>query len=420
VADSAVTTILASIDAGAERESFHSAGLATLTTRALLEGTREESADDLAARSERLGAEIEVETAWTNVECSLTVKSSATTQALRLLRDVIITPCFPDPGVDRLRDERLAELVQQQEEPRGIADDAFLGAVFPEGSRYALPLSGDATRVEALSSGAVREHHRRHFVPSNHLLIVTGGIDASAVLETARSCWGDWTAVGEITPHPEPPESKLEPSVFVVPREGAPQSELRVGHVSLPRNHPDFYAVAVMNAILGGLFNSRINLNLRERHGYTYGAFSSLSWRRWCSVFEVSTAVRSDATGAAVSEVVTEVKRMQDELVAESELRLACDYLRGVFPIRFETSAAIASAIASRESFGLPPSYFDDYRDRIADIGVEDIMRVARAHLDPHKLRIVAVGDAKTIAPDLERFGNVHILPLHTPRSSSR
>ncbi len=204
-----------------------------------------------------------------------------------------------------------------------------------------------------------------------------------------------------------------------MPRSDAPQTELRVGHASVPRLHPDFYAITVMNAILGGLFNSRINLNLRERHAFTYGAFSSFEWRRHASLFECSTAVRSDVTAAALTEILNEIDRMRDADVGDAELSLARDYLTGVFPIRFESTAAIAEAIASRESFELDESYYDDYRARIAAVTKADVRRVAQEVLDPSRMQILAVGDPEMIRGPIEalKIAQVHVAEPAVPYS---
>jgi zinc protease len=160
-----------------------------------------------------------------------------------------------------------------------------------------------------------------------------------------------------------------------------------------------------MNAVLGGLFNSRINLNLREEHGYTYGAFSVFDWRRLQSAFEVSTAVRSDVTADAVREVLKEIDRMRDDGASESELSLARDYMTGVFPIRFETTEAIADAIAMREAFGLEDDYYDTYRDRVAAVTSDDVLAVARRHLEQARLQIVAVCDPAAVESALGSLG---------------
>jgi zinc protease len=181
--------------------------------------------------------------------------------------------------------------------------------------------------------------------------------------------------------------------------------------VGLSRLDPDFFPTLVMNAILGGLFGSRINLNLREVHGYTYGASSYYDWRRGAGPFVVSTAVQSNVTAAALREILLEIDRMRAEPVSDAELSLAKDYLEGVFPIRYETTAAIASALANRVIYGLPQDYYDTYRENIQRVSCNHVIEAARSHLHPEQLQAVIVGDAHllgTALADLE-FGPIHV-----------
>jgi zinc protease len=209
------------------------------------------------------------------------------------------------------------------------------------------------------------------------------------------------------------------PRVHLVAKDDAVQSELRIGHPGPPRLHADYFPLVIMSAILGGLFNSRINLNLREAHGYTYGAFSAFDWRRDGSVFGASSAVRSDATVSSVREVFAEIARMRDQPVSDDELSLAKQYLDGVFPIRFETTEAIASALASWAVYGLPERYFDTYREEIRAVTVADVQRVAREHLRPDELKTVVVGDPAVVRPPLEEWsgGDVAVYDVSGERS---
>ena len=185
----------------------------------------------------------------------------------------------------------------------------------------------------------------------------------------------------------------------------APQSELRVGHAGPPRLTPDYFPLVLCNAILGGLFSSRLNLNLREEHAYTYGAHSGVDWRRWAGPFSMDAAVQSDVSAKAVREILNEFDRIRAEPVTSSELSLAISYLDGVFPIRFETTRAIASALASQAIYDLPADYYDTYRANIRAVTADDILRVAQRHFDPAKLQVVAVGDPSVISEPLAALG---------------
>ncbi|MBL8980692.1 MAG: insulinase family protein [Gemmatimonadetes bacterium] len=394
-------TVLLLVPAGGEAEAADHAGLAALTAPALLEGSRHRDTNALAAAFEQLGGEAFSSVEWTHADCGTTVLSRRLDATLGLLAETVIEPALPTEGIGRLRDERQAELLQQQAEPRGLADDQLLASCFDAGDRLSRPLGGDMPRVAACTDAMVRDFHATRYVPHGSVLIVAGDVDVDAVVRRAEATFGGWTGQG--TPAPARQERAVPPGrVRVLHRPDAPQSELRVGHASVPRTHPDFHAIAVMNAILGGLFNSRINLNLRERHAYTYGAFSSFDWRREASVFSASTAVQSDVTGPALREILHEIQRIREEPVAADELSLAVDYLTGVFPLRFETTAAIADALAMRIGFGLGASYYDAYRDRIRQVDAAAVQRVAQAHLHPERLQVVVVGDATVVEPALD------------------
>ena len=191
--------------------------------------------------------------------------------------------------------------------------------------------------------------------------------------------------------------ARLERALRIIDKPDAPQSEIRLGHVGLPRLHPDYFAVTVANALLGGLFNSRINLNLRERNGYTYGAHSYFDWRRGAGPFVVSTAVGSEVTHLAVQEAVKEIERFREAPPEPRELALAVDYLDGVFPIRYETTAAIASALGGLVTYGLPEDYYDRYRAEVRAVTPDAVLQAAQRHLHPDRLQLVVVGAAEAL-----------------------
>ena len=240
--------------------------------------------------------------------------------------------------------------------------------------------------------------------PSATTLIVVGDITMEHARQLADDAFGSWSGAAIALPSLVDRPASTMRTIHVVGKADAPQSEIRVGHVGVPRLHPEYFSIVVMNAILGGLFSSRINLNLREAHAYTYGAFSSFDWRRGAGPFAVSTAVRSDVTDAAVREIMIEIDRMRSAEVSDAELSLATSYLDGVFPIRFETTTAIANALSSHVAFGLPNDYFDRYRENIRAVTADQVLEVARAHVRPEELQIVIVGDPATVREPLERL----------------
>jgi zinc protease len=393
------------LDAGAMAEPRGAEGVALLTARALLEGTASRDADALAVDLERLGASVDINVNWDFAALSATVVSERLPELLTILVEMVRTPRFAERDVMRLRGEMLAELVSRRAEPRGLADDMFGRFVYVPDSRYAAPEDGRRESVGALDPDDLSAFHARRIVPAAATLVVAGDVEPTELVKRAEDMLGEWR--GEAAPAPSVLDTPLhaKPGAHLVRRADAPQSELRIGHVGLPRRHPDYFAVTVMNAILGGLFNSRINLNLRETHGYTYGAFSTFEWRRAAGPFVVSTAVQSEVTVAAAREVVNEIDRMRAEPVSSDELSLAVSYLDGVFPIRYETTAAIAQALTALGVHDLPDDYYDTYREHVRGVSIPDVLHAADRHLHPDAMQVVVVGDPAVVREPLGEGG---------------
>lgn len=399
-----IVTALALIDAGAAGDPAGQEGLATLTARSLAEGTASLDGAAVAERFEALGTSFDASTDWDSTVARITVTPARLENAFSLFAEVLRAPAFPDAEVERKRDERLDDLEQLLAEPRGLADVRFTGLLY-DGSRYGRPIAGTSKSVATLESVTLRAHHAAHYGPATTTLFLVGDITTGAALELAQRHFGDWqtTARAATTAPVFTVETRR---TRIVSKADAPQSELRVGHLGISRGHPDYIPVVVMNAILGGLFSSRINLNLREKHAFTYGASSGFDTRRAAGPFVVSTAVKSEVTDRAVEEILREIDAMRAAPPTPAELSLATEYLAGVFPIRFETTSAVAGALAGAAVHGLGADWFRTYRDRVQAVTVEDVHRVAREHLDPQRLLVLAVGDPDTIAAPLEALGH--------------
>ena len=393
-----LVTVLAIVEAGAAAEPHGQHGVAALTARLLLEGAAGLDGAALVDRFERIGASVEAHADWDVATVSLTTLSQRLPDALSLIRDLLRSPEFPEREVQRLKEQRLADLLQLLAEPRGLADEQFACAAYAAAARYSAPEEGDATSVRGLNRSHVQGFYAARYQPSGTTLIFAGDVSMEAAVAHAEALFGDWTGV-RTTPAPDGiDEPRIGPLVRVIAKTDAPQSEVRIGHVGLPRTVPDYFDAMVMNAVLGGLFSSRINLNLREEHGYTYGAYSAFEWRRGAGPFVVQTAVKSDVTGAAVQEILGEIARIRTERISEDELTLATSYLDGVFPIRYETTAAIAGALANLVIHNLPEDYYDVYRAKVRAVTTEGVLLAAQKHLHPDQLRIVVVGDPGMVA----------------------
>jgi len=398
-----LVTAVALIEAGATQEPVGKEGVATLTAQMLLEGAAGLDGAALADRFERIGASVEAYADWDVAAVTLSALSTRLPESLALVRDLLRAPTFPEREVARLRDERLAELLQQLAEPRGLADEQFSHVVYEPKARYAMPADGETNTVGALTADDVRAFYAARYQPAAVTLVFAGDVTMDQVVALVEPLFGDWS--GKPTSDRRSAIDAAQPGrlLRVVAKSDAPQSEVRVGHVGLPRSTRDYFDVLVMNAVLGGLFSSRINLNLREAHGYTYGAFSAFDWRRGAGPFVVNTAVKSDVTGDAVREILSEIERIRREEIGEDELTLATSYLDGVFPIRYETTGAIAGALASLVIHGLPDDYYDRYRERVRGVTTAGVLRAAKEHLHPDRLRVLVVGDPAVVTAPLSK-----------------
>ncbi|HET9455015.1 MAG TPA: pitrilysin family protein [Gemmatimonadaceae bacterium] len=407
-----LVTVVALVEAGAVCDAPGREGVARLTADLLLEGTLTTSGTELTERFERLGATVESTTDWDGVAVTLTALTEHLAPALTLLAEVLRTPSFPEREVERLKAERLAELLQLRAEPRGLADEMFTRVLYGADSRYARPEGGTEESVKSITRDDVRAHYDRWYRPPGLTLLIAGDLSAENATKLVRRTFEDWQGAKPAVVRTSDAPARSSRALHIVSKPDAPQSELRIGNVGLPRGHRDYYAAVVTNAVLGGLFSSRINLNLREEHGYTYGAFSAFDWRRQAGPFVISTAVQSDVTAAAASEVLKEIDRIRAAEVTADELSLATSYLDGVFPIRYETSEAIAGALATLVRYGLPEDYFDTYRERIRSVSTADVLRVSREHLHPEALQMLVVGDVSSVRAQLDamQFGPVSVI----------
>jgi predicted Zn-dependent peptidase len=400
-----LVTVVVLVDAGAACDPPGAEGAAQLVAKLMLEGTQTSDGAELTERFERLGATIEARADWDASAFTMTSLAEHLPDAFALLGEVIRTPAFRSREVARLKGERIAELLQLRAEPRGLADELFGRFLYVPTSRYARPEGGDEKSVDSIERERLVAFYGSRYLPGGTTVIVVGDITPERAEELTRKAFGDWGGGTPLRVNCEDRPAHHERKVHIVAKGDAPQSELRIGHIGIPRKHPDFFPVNVMNAVLGGLFNSRINLNLREAHAYTYGAFSQFEWRRQSGPFVVSTAVKSDITDAAAREVLFEIDRIRSEAISHDELSLATSYLDGVFPIRFETTSAIAAALSVLVLHELPDDYYDRYRERVRAVTASDILHAAQRYLHPDAIQMLVVGDPDAVRAPIEKLG---------------
>jgi predicted Zn-dependent peptidase len=390
---------------GAADEPTGRGGATVLAARGLTEGTAAYDAIALSDAAERLGASLHAEAGWDATSAGLDVPASRLAPAMELLADVVLRPSFPESEMHRLREERLTDLLQARADPRRRAEEAFVSAIYAPSSPYRRPAGGLAETVETLEPSDLRAVHDQAFYPSRAALIVVGDLEPPAVIGIAESLFGAWNGSAAETGPIDDTSAVAERFVRVVHRPGAVQTEIRIGHPGLARRHPDFHAVSVMSMILGGLFNSRLNRNLREEKGYTYGASAGFDLRRARGPFSARAAVNTEATVPALREFFAELERIRDTPVTEDELRAARDFLVGVFPLRFETPGPVAGSLAGLFVHDLPHDELARYREAVEAVSVADVQRVAQEQIHLDRAAVVLVGDHDTFASDLDGLG---------------
>jgi zinc protease len=402
----ALVTASLVLPSGAADEPEELAGVTALMARALTEGTEQHDAIGLTEAAERLGASLHAEAGWDGLSVSVEVPAERLSAALALAAEVATQPTFPAADVERLREERLNDLLQARADPRRRADDGFVSTIYAPGSPYGRHSGGTEETVPRLDAAALRELHGRRLDPARMTLVVGGDLEAVGedIRSIAESRFGAWAVnpASAATSTPRVASARDERIVRVIHRPGSVQTEIRVGHVGLPRLIPDFHALSVMSAILGGLFNSRLNRKLREEKGYTYGANAGFDLRRAAGPFAVRAAVNTEVTVPAIVDILAELEGVRTGPPTRDELHAARDYLVGVFPLRFETPPAVVGAIAGLLIHGLPMDELDRYRPAIEAVSDTDVHAAARTHIRTSEVAVVLVGDADAILPSLE------------------
>lgn len=392
------------VRSGADHDDANTAGLASVTADLLDEGAGARDAIKLAEDVGLLGASLGTGADWDASYISLDVLSRNAEPSIGIFGDVSARATLPEEGLERVRAERLNDLLQQRNEPAAIAGKRFATLLYGTGA-YGNSVSGNPDSVARITLDDVRRFYEEHFIPNNSSVVISGDIDRHEAIELVTKALGDWT------PRAEPPRPTVTPNnidvsrIYVIDRPQAVQSEIRVGHIGVPRSCEDYFPLSVMNAIFGGVFNSRINLNLREKHGYTYGARSQFAFRRQAGPFVVAAPVRNEVTRESLTEMIEELRRIRTGDIEDREMDDTKNYLIGVFPALVQTASDIASRLVDMELYGLPENYFDKYRENIANVTREDIARVAQKYLDPDRLLIVIVGNARDIREPLGTLG---------------
>jgi zinc protease len=388
---------------GSDANPLDKPGMANFVAAMLDEGTAKRNALQVADDVSRLGASLGTSSSMdaTTVSArSLTKNFPAT---LEILSDVVLNPSFPAEEIERQRASRLAGLIQQRDNPGQVAALVMAAALYGPKHPYGFIEVGNEASVKAMTRDDMAAFWKQNFVPNNAALVVAGDISMDELRALAEKSFGSWHSGSPAQPALGEPATTAA-RVVVVDKPGSPQTQVRVASVGAPRSSPDFRPLQVMNLALGGLFSSRINMNLREQHGYTYGASSQFAFRRAAGPFQVASGVRTDVTGPAVTEIFKEVRGMVERPVSDDELKKAKDSLSNSLPGAFESSANAVSNFSNVFIYDLGLDYYTRYAEQVNAVTPDQTLAVAKKYLNPGAMVVVAVGDKAKIEPQLKKL----------------
>lgn len=392
------------------------AGLATMTAALLDEGSSRRSALDFANAVDFLGASLNAGAAEERTTVALQTLRKTADSAFALMGELVTDPVFAAEEIERERKSRLQSLRQQKDQPTVIATQTFARQVYGAAHPYGRPGVGTPAAVAAITRNDITGFYGRYYRPNNAVLVIVGDVSADEAVAYAERAFGTWEN------KPLPADASAVPArpaphvtaVYLVDKPGAAQSEIRIGHPGAARTTgPDYYALQVLNAVLGGQFSSRINLNLREAKGYTYGARSGWSFHRGDGPFVASAGVFTAKTDSSLVEFMRELTDIRAGRPATSaEVEFGKASLVRAYPRQIETNAGIAAQLADLAFFRLPDSEMSAYLTKVQAVKPADVNRVAKRYLQPDQFTVVIVGDLAQIRPTVEalKLGPVTVL----------
>jgi zinc protease len=389
------------VKSGSDANPDDQPGLAGFTAQMLQEGTATRSAPRIADEIAQLGGFLGSASSTDSSTVSLLSLRSTFAQALDVVADVVQHPAFPTAEVERQRAARIGALAQQRDNPDAVAAVAAASALYGAKHPYGYGQLGTEQSIRAVTRDDLYQFWRRHYVPANAALIVSGDITLDELRGMAEARFGGWPRTLPTPGLPGDAEG-TRARLVMVDKPGAPQTALRVTLLGTNRKTADYPALQVMNAALGGLFSSRINLNLREEKGYSYGMFSGFRYDRTPGPFVIAGSVRTDVTGASVSEIFKEVRGVRSTPLPAAELAGARDSQVYSLPGQFETNSSIGASLAETYVFDLPPDYWRTLPDQFRRVTAAQVQAVANKYLVPERMKVIAVGDQAKVLPQLK------------------
>jgi predicted Zn-dependent peptidase len=386
-----VVQLVVVVKAGQVDEPSAKTGLASIAAAMLTDGAGARDALQLADASDYLGARLGASAGAHTTGVSIYAPVSRLDSAIALWADVTLRPTFPAAELERKRKERLTTLLQWRDQPSPLASVAFAKTVYPT-HPYGAIASGTEAGLRSITTDDLKAFHATYFRPNNATIIVVGDVREKDIQRKLESAFGKWKT-GKIPRAALPAVTQVATrELTIVDRPGSAQTEIRIGRVGAERRTDDYFALVVMNTILGGSFTSRLMTNLREQHGYAYGASSSFSFRPFPGPFAAGAGVQTEVTDSALVEFMKELRGIREPMPAE-DVEKAKNYLALGYPGDFQSVSQIAGQLQELVVYDLPDAYFNEYTTKVMAVTPQDVQRVAQKYIDPDRMAIILVGD---------------------------
>jgi zinc protease len=377
-------------------------GVTSLTTAMLEEGAGSRTALQIADAIDFLGADLEAGSTFDASAVRLHVPVARLADALPIMADEALRPTFGQEELERLRQQRLTALLQARDDPGTIASQAFSRILYGKAHRYGTAMAGTAETIKALTTADLRARFAASFGPGNSALLVVGDIVPDKIMALLEAGYGSWRSPATASPATLPVvDEPARREIYIVDKPGAPQTQIRIGWIGVPRSTADYFPLQVMNTVLGGSFSSRLNLNLREKHGYTYGATSGFDMRAGAGPFTAAAGVQTDKTSESLKEFFNELNGILQAVPAD-ELSRAKNYVSLRFPSGFETTSDVSRRLEEALIYHLPEDYFSKYVQNIEAVTAADVRRVAQKYIQPSRFVVLVVGDRKVVEPGIQ------------------
>jgi zinc protease len=400
--------------AGGADDPAERAGRTMMAAELLRQGTRTRTAEEISEAIEGVGGSLGSGADADFLTVASTVLVDDLHLAFDLVADIVRRPTFPDDELELVRQRTLSGLRAQLGQPGEVARRRFVQEVYGAGHPYGV--SPTPASVQAVTRQELLELHDRAFRPDAAVLVVAGDIDVVRARDLAERYFGDWQAGAPGRAAIPAPVDPGPTRIALVHRPGSVQATIRVGHLGIRADEPDFFPLQVMNRVLGGGFTSRLMQRLRDEMGWAYGAGSALTLPRAVGIFSATTEVRTVVADSAVAEILAQLRALRQEPMDPDEMASAVSYLVGSFPLTIQTAGQIAGQIARARLIGRPVEHITEYRERIAQVTPGDVTRAARRHIDPDRAVIVVVGDATELLPRLSGIAPITLYDVEGAR----